>query len=752
MSFGFGVGDFVAISRITITLYRSFKNAFEEFEEVGRQLESLQIVIADLRDQADDEQSLLNRNGAQRKGEFLVIHDNLMQTMSELGDLHKRAQQMGRRSWTRFRLGQQDLSALRGRLTIHIAALTAFAGSLTMSAVSRLEPMIQRIYDILNERARQGALTASSVLDAVTTEQEGMDQLINLELRSEGIPQEFIDDNRGAITSIAWSVVEANSLFDDNATLVDFERIEPDVSSDQMEELNIRSDQIEEPSLNSNDRIVYGNIRTFTSDEAKTRIKIMNHTGFDVKTIKPSDSKSSTDKTEKAVIWAASYAHSIEPLQLLLACGADPSTPGTADPAIIVAAKAQLWDWVRLLIHHGAQLHQQLFHIAAIFDSAELVSELISRGYNVNTTENVSYLCKTLGAQLAIHEIFHPAIWTALHTAAHFGCLRTTAVLLDRGADCNAFAKEGGTDCNGWDDFFSLGDTRRTPLFAALTHQTRSAEVVRILLERGAHVNGLCNEHTPPTSIFTHKTALWVAVDRSFPRAVRLLIQHGAAFHDTIARVLLRHTITKRDSGVCKALLEMSVDHGIPTLGSDVLHELISGYLNSISTSSGTRRVELRTAIRWLYKAGARLDVSARRSLHGKDGLSMLDNGEWSNFPMTKEERAHLLPGLPPRLCLLPEKFPGSVNDPSSQITEAERGHLLSGAPPSNRARRIITKSRTETIEGQRYDPPTMVPPQSLLGWWWHLTIVIAVILLLTSSYSFLLIPILLVVLGTTLR
>lgn len=96
MSFGFSVGDFVALSTLTISLYRSFKNTPGEFSEISQQLQSLHIVIADLTDQAQQENSPLNGNGATRGQELFAIRSNLLETMTELEDLHRRYQKMGR--------------------------------------------------------------------------------------------------------------------------------------------------------------------------------------------------------------------------------------------------------------------------------------------------------------------------------------------------------------------------------------------------------------------------------------------------------------------------------------------------------------------------------------------------------------------------------------------------------------------------------------------------------------------------------
>ncbi|KAL5321187.1 hypothetical protein ACEPPN_011999 [Leptodophora sp. 'Broadleaf-Isolate-01'] len=84
MSFGFSVGDFLAVGKLSIRLWRSFKDAPQEFAEVSRELSSVNIVIADLSDQAGSLTSLLNRRGASRKDELMTLCDNLMGVLEEL--------------------------------------------------------------------------------------------------------------------------------------------------------------------------------------------------------------------------------------------------------------------------------------------------------------------------------------------------------------------------------------------------------------------------------------------------------------------------------------------------------------------------------------------------------------------------------------------------------------------------------------------------------------------------------------------
>jgi len=90
MSFGFGIGDFMALSKLTMSLYKSFRGAPGEFVEVSRQLRSVYILIEELRDQVQEQGSLVNRLGAVPRKELGVICGNLRGVMGELEDLKGR--------------------------------------------------------------------------------------------------------------------------------------------------------------------------------------------------------------------------------------------------------------------------------------------------------------------------------------------------------------------------------------------------------------------------------------------------------------------------------------------------------------------------------------------------------------------------------------------------------------------------------------------------------------------------------------
>jgi len=290
------VGDFIALSTLTLTLYRSFKSAPGEFSEISVQLQLLHTVIVDLIVQAQEKYSPLKRNEATRGEELKAIHNALMETMTELEDPHKRYKKLGRIKWSLFQQGQGRLLEMRGKLTVQISALNAFVGSLTISALGRMESMLQRIYDLLDGRARGSIAAAQSVLSAASDHQKAWARL-ELDLRTEGIPLEYVQDNRQAITSILWSVVESNNLAGEDPQseitvptniATEDDGIYPDDSASQVH--NISTHQYGIPELlnpiSEKYSLVKGKVRQgreLSAREEKTRILIMNHTGFDVK-------------------------------------------------------------------------------------------------------------------------------------------------------------------------------------------------------------------------------------------------------------------------------------------------------------------------------------------------------------------------------------------------------------------------------------------------------------------------------------
>ncbi|KAF8867412.1 hypothetical protein BDZ45DRAFT_13223 [Acephala macrosclerotiorum] len=219
MSFGYSVGDFIAALDLTIKLYNAFKSAPNEFAEISRELESFSVVLSSLRDQAGDPGSVLNRNVTAKRSELMVLCDNLVTTMQELQELYQRYEKMGRSkvSWLRrVRLGMEDLHSLRSKLTFHMSAISAFVANLNTATLARMEPMLERIWNILDEQMKCGAAKAQTIL-SISTKSESVGAawaMLKMNLRTEGIPLDYIEQNAESIIEVAVAAAELNVIVD----------------------------------------------------------------------------------------------------------------------------------------------------------------------------------------------------------------------------------------------------------------------------------------------------------------------------------------------------------------------------------------------------------------------------------------------------------------------------------------------------------------------------------------------------------
>ncbi|CZR61232.1 uncharacterized protein PAC_11128 [Phialocephala subalpina] len=219
MSFGYSVGDFIAALDLAVKLYSTFKNAPNEFAEISRELESFSVVLRSLKDQAGDPESVLNRNATAKRSELMALCDNLVATMQELQKLYRRYEKTDRSKakWLRrIRLGMEDLNSLRSKLTIHMSAMSAFVASLNTATLARMEPMLEKIWRILDEQMKRGAVTAQTIL-SISTKSEAVEAawaMLKMNLRTEGIPLEYIEQNTESIIEVAVAVTELNVTVD----------------------------------------------------------------------------------------------------------------------------------------------------------------------------------------------------------------------------------------------------------------------------------------------------------------------------------------------------------------------------------------------------------------------------------------------------------------------------------------------------------------------------------------------------------
>ncbi len=168
MSFGFAVGDFVALGRLAWGLYKQCKGASAEFAEVCNEVLSIHTALRELEDEAQNEDSILNRAGKGRQKELHTIVQNCTEVLRQLETLVTRYRSLGtsqRKVWDRIKFGDEGIQVIRNKLVLHTSTLTLFLTSLGTGSLGRIE---KKLDDIAAE-IRAGH-HESSIITAVNDE------------------------------------------------------------------------------------------------------------------------------------------------------------------------------------------------------------------------------------------------------------------------------------------------------------------------------------------------------------------------------------------------------------------------------------------------------------------------------------------------------------------------------------------------------------------------------------------------------
>ncbi|RSM08732.1 hypothetical protein CEP52_004457 [Fusarium oligoseptatum] len=136
MSFGFGVGDFIAVLELVNKVRKDFQSAPSQFEDISNQVRSLSIVLSDV----DVTVSELELDPYQRNDLQHVISscrdvlERLEDTLDKYRDLHADKGRLGsrvKRAWKRLNWEPDDIRELRERITLNTTLLNTFLGGIS---------------------------------------------------------------------------------------------------------------------------------------------------------------------------------------------------------------------------------------------------------------------------------------------------------------------------------------------------------------------------------------------------------------------------------------------------------------------------------------------------------------------------------------------------------------------------------------------------------------------------------------------
>ncbi|MCJ1354949.1 MAG: hypothetical protein MMC33_004939 [Icmadophila ericetorum] len=190
MSFGYGVGDFITTGQFAWSLYKTCSGAPESFSNISNEVLSLHAVLKQI-EEAIPSQSLslseLHRLNAVTRGCNGVLGD-----LQKLVAKYDRLGSKSRRTWDRFKFGQEDTQELRSRLTSNILLLNTFWSTCQYTVARKLERYRE---DFENEKDTASIFTVETI-NSISMEDRQTWRDIRKGLEDVGITVAAFDNNR----------------------------------------------------------------------------------------------------------------------------------------------------------------------------------------------------------------------------------------------------------------------------------------------------------------------------------------------------------------------------------------------------------------------------------------------------------------------------------------------------------------------------------------------------------------------------
>ena len=125
MSFGWGVGDIIAISGLATKVYTAYKDAPDDYRHISDEVKSLQIIIN--KAAGHFESTILNTNTRQEGQEVLKGCQNVLEDLNSLIEQYNGLSSTNTSQvLKRVKLGMEDITALRIRLISNTGLLNSF--------------------------------------------------------------------------------------------------------------------------------------------------------------------------------------------------------------------------------------------------------------------------------------------------------------------------------------------------------------------------------------------------------------------------------------------------------------------------------------------------------------------------------------------------------------------------------------------------------------------------------------------------
>ncbi|KAJ8070934.1 hypothetical protein OCU04_001292 [Sclerotinia nivalis] len=196
MSFGFGIGDFLAVIELAKKLRQDFIDAPSQFKDISTEVRSLSIVLQDI----DAELSVPDLNAKQTNDLKEIVFgcrdvlEKLQRILSTYGEMKSDSSGVGKkvkRIWKRLQWEPEDIKELRSRIASNVTLLNTFQGKITSKILHEIKTNADQFYE--RQDIRELNKESSKILDWLTPIDYAPQQHDYINQRQQGTGQWLLD-------------------------------------------------------------------------------------------------------------------------------------------------------------------------------------------------------------------------------------------------------------------------------------------------------------------------------------------------------------------------------------------------------------------------------------------------------------------------------------------------------------------------------------------------------------------------------
>jgi hypothetical protein len=237
MSFGYSVGDIVAIGTLAWGVFKSCKEAPESFGNISSEVLSLHAVLKEA-----EETIFVRPLSANRQEGLKAVGDGCHGVLKDLDKLVKNYESLGtqtKRTWDRMRWNTGNVSELRARLISNTLLLNTWIRCVSELLINlklsanfeipstsqvRVERRLEEYSQEFRKGRRQDSVMSDQTVDSLCEDEKPVWRTIRKELEDIGITVAAFDANKDFIFEWFSKAVASGAFeerpFDDSAPLV----------------------------------------------------------------------------------------------------------------------------------------------------------------------------------------------------------------------------------------------------------------------------------------------------------------------------------------------------------------------------------------------------------------------------------------------------------------------------------------------------------------------------------------------------